>query len=287
MHPPTHTHPLTFFFIQQGIIIILATCTSPTSLLRPTLFPFVLLWNYYIIHSYPLYYDRRPWVMILAFHTLIGPLQYLEKLLLSQWSFDHAGPSVQAIRRNKKHTQNGRPFEAMCAGSKHSQKAFFYSFSFDTVNAWWDRLRFGIWTTCSNRYIGSPYQARNTPPYSSSDPTFVPRRQSFLLRRGSLLLASFLLIDFFAHRSPLGGDLTIFDEKHVRFLTRFQQVDKEEMVTRVTMSVGGWIGGYFIIQIVYGLPGFIAVAGGLTSPASVRPVFGSFKNADSIRGFWG
>ncbi|KAM0794047.1 hypothetical protein BDR22DRAFT_49050 [Usnea florida] len=282
-----HTHPLIFFFIQQGIIIILIASTSPTSLLRPALFPVVLLWNYYLLPFYTLHYQRLPWISILAFHILSGPLQYLEKLLLSQWSFDHTGPSVQKISRNEKHSQNGRPLEVVCAGSQHPEKPFFYSFNFDTANAWWDRLRFGIWTTFSHRYIGSPYQAHHTTPYSSSDPTFVPRRQIFLLRRGSLLLASFLLIDFFAHNSPLGEDLTMFDKKHVKLLTRLQEVDKEEILTRVSISVGIWVGGYFIIQIVYGLPGFIAVACGLTSPASVRPVFGSIKNAYSIRGFWG
>ena len=281
------SYPLTFYFAQQSIIIVLTAFTSPTSLLRLALFPLVLLWNYCLLPSYTLHYERVPWISVLAIEILIGPLQYLEKLLLSQWSFEYSGPRVQTTGQNEKYTQNGHPREAICAGSEYSQKPFLYSFSFDTANESWNRLRFGIWTTISNRYIGSRYQARNTTPYSCSDPTFVPGRQSFLLRRGSLLLASYLLIDYFTHNDPFGGDLTIFDDKHIKFFTRLREIDKEEILTRVGTSIGFWIGGYFTIQIVYGLPGFIAVACGLTSPASVRPVFGSFMDADSIRGFWG
>ena len=56
-------------------------------------------WNFYLIPLYTFCVSRSAWIGFLAAIVLTGPLDYLEKLMLSQWSFEDYGPSAEIRKR--------------------------------------------------------------------------------------------------------------------------------------------------------------------------------------------
>ena len=93
-------HPLTYLAIQKSTIILLLAFTPPNSILRPLLFPVFVVCNYCLLPLYNLYILRSAWVAFFSGEVLIGLFDYVEKLLLSQWSFEDHGPSAE-IRKTK------------------------------------------------------------------------------------------------------------------------------------------------------------------------------------------
>ena len=123
-------HPLAYLAIQKSTIILLLAFTSPDSLLRYALLPVLVVCNYCLIPSYTFYIPRSPWIPFIAGEVLMSLLDYIEKLLLSQWSFEDHGPSAEINKRrfNQKEQSNeaatrakieDRTFKLM-KGDKHT-----------------------------------------------------------------------------------------------------------------------------------------------------------------------
>lgn len=282
---PFPLHPLTYLAVQKSTIILLLAFTSPDSILRPLLFPVLVFCNYCLLPLYNLHIPRSAWVAYISGEVLIGLLDYVEKLLLSQWSFEDHGPSAEIRKRSgqgKRQSRRAGVTEAL--GKGHAITPLPLGSSHEGV---WDRLKFGVWVAVSHRYIGSPYQARNVPPYSASDPSYVPTRRIFLLRRGLVFLACYLITDILVQGNQPDQNPVVFAETHVPFFTRLHDVSANEILTRITTTIGFWFGAYCSIQAYYSAMAFIAVASGFSSPAERRPFFGSLGNAYTIRGFWG
>jgi hypothetical protein len=290
---PLSLHPLPYLIVQKCSIITLLAFTEPHSFIRTTLFPVVLLCNYYLLSIYSLYIPRSAWIGFVAGEILTGPLDYLEKLLLRPWSYEYNGPRKDIIRTR---TQNipGDDGQRTRSGHPAIRKTDFMS-SDQTPNAMknlscvWKRLEFGTWVAISNRYIASPYEARNTPPYSTANRDYIPSRSSYLLSRGLIFLTCYLITDMLYLGNQPTLNPIIYADEYVSFFPRLLQfeIPIAEIFTRISTTLGFWIGSYFVIQGYYCATGFIAVASGLSSPASRRPTFGSPKDAYSIRRFWG
>ena len=144
----------------------------------------------------------------------------------------------------------------------------------------WERLKFGTWVGVSNRYIASPYQVRNVPVYSTSDPIFVPTRYAFLLREGSTSLICYLLIDLMVRCNRPERNPIIYAERHVPFFTRVGDLRVTEVLERIGTTDGYWTGVYYTLQAYYSVITFVAVASSLTSPRDRRPVFGPLSELD-------
>ncbi|KAF2836627.1 hypothetical protein M501DRAFT_939706, partial [Patellaria atrata CBS 101060] len=141
----------------------------------------------------------------------------------------------------------------------------------------------------SNRYIGTPFQARNTPPYSTTEPNFIPTRFTFLLHRSLIFLACYLITDILLLLNQPALNPIVYDEIHVPFVRRLlkSEVTMEETSIRVSTTIGFWIGAYICIQGYCTTMSILAVASGFMSPVDRRPTFGSPMDAYSIRRFWG
>ena len=269
--------PLAYLAAQKLIIILFLAFTPPTSMIRAAFFPLLIIGNYYLVPSYTLYISRSAWIGFLAAVVLTGPLDYLEKLLLSQWSFQDYGPSAELRKRVDMEAAVGAERE----GWTTTQIALIQS-----EKKTWERLKFGTWVCISNRYIASPYQVRNVPVYSTADPIFVPTRCAFLLREGSTSLICYLLIDLMVRCNRPERNSSIYAEKYVPFFTRVGDLRVNEILERIGTTVGYWTGVYCSLQVYYSVISFVAVASGLTSPRDRRPVFGPLSNAYTIRRFW-
>ena len=78
--------PIIYLVLQKSLIALLVAFTPQGSILRPIIFPLLVLYNYHLLPTYVSYIPRSPWINIVSGEILTELLDYLEKLLLSQWS---------------------------------------------------------------------------------------------------------------------------------------------------------------------------------------------------------
>ena len=278
-------HPLIYLVLQKSTIIVLLAFTSPKSLIRPSLFPILVVCNYHLLYSYTQFIPRSTWIGFISGEILTGILSYLEKLLLSKWSFEDNGPV-------HKETEPQRSEGRTNPSDKHHlipNAPFTIPSRILGRDTIWTRLKFGTWVAESYRYIATPYQARNTPPYSISHPTYMPSRHAFLLRRGTVSLTCYLAVDLLLLGNQPALNPVIYAPEHVPFFPRLRTHNllPNEILTRVSTTLGFWIGAYLTIQCYYSTTAFLAVAFGFLTPADRRPTFGSPTDAYTIRRFWG
>ena len=268
--------PLLYFPIQLSLIASLIAFTPPTSYLRPFLLPIPVICNYLLLSTYSSYIPRAPWIGFVAGWTIFQLVDYVEKLLLSQWSYECYGPSSQTVKTKK--ADKCRDSSSISWPSGRSKAK-------GTI---WDRLKFGIWAAVSNRYIASPYQTRNVPPYSYSDPSFVPTRSNFLLKNAAVVVICCCIIDLLAQivQSPEKNQV-VYAENRVPFFTRLNDVTMEEVATRTITSVVYWAVSYIVVQGFNTGLALFSVASGFDRPELWRPIFGPVSQIYTLRGFWG
>lgn len=264
--------PVIYLVFQKFLITLLVAFSPQGSILRPIIFPFLVLNNYYLLPIYVSYIPRSPWIAFISGEILGELLDYLEKLLLSQWSFETYGPSVAAPTAKK--------------ADKETIKRPVPDEQTDRGREIWERLKFGAWVTISTRYIGSPYQARNVPPYSKLNPFFVPSRLEFLLMRSAKFIICYLVLDVLAQANQPERTPIIYGESYVPFFSRLAEVTIEESMTRIFTSLFYWIGGYAAVQGYYTGLALLSVSSGLDRPELWRPNLGSLSEAYTIRRFW-
>ena len=264
--------PVIYIVFQKSLIALLAAFSPRGSILRPVIFPFLVLYNYYLFPTYVSYISRPPWIAFVAEEITSALLDYLEKLLLSQWSFETYGPSVAASTAKK--------------ADKETIKRTVPDEQTDRGRDIWERLKFGAWVTTSTRYIGSPYQARNVPPYSKLNPFFVPTRLEFLLMWSIKFIVCYLIIDVMTQASQPEMNPIIYAESYMPFFSRLAEVTIEEFMTRIFTSILYWIGCYAIVQVYHTGFALISVSTGLDRPELWRPICGPLSEAYTIRGFW-
>ncbi len=268
-----HIHPLIYIAIQKSLIALLLAFSSPTSSLRFLLFPILVICNIYLLPRCVSYIPRSPWIGFVSGDALSGLLDYIEKLLLSRWSFGHYGPS--AHDRPKKPMENDKGRGAL-SGRQHNSDG-----------STWERMKFGVWVATSTRYIASPYQARYVPSYSTTNPSFVPTRTAFLLRKALIFIICYLVLDVLTQGNQPDQNAINYAVNRVPFFSRLDEVTMEEAITRIITTVFYWVGSYVVIQGYYTGLAFISVLSGLDRPELWRPNFGSLSEVYTIRGFWG
>ncbi|RDL34788.1 uncharacterized protein BP5553_07916 [Venustampulla echinocandica] len=151
------------------------------------------------------------------------------------------------------------------------------------------RVWFGLTTLSSQRRIGTPQQAKNIPPFKTSDPTYTPSRGAFLLRTLIKAVSSYLLLDLMTFREwgdPSQNHL-LFAADKVPFFSRFGSITGGELGLRASISIGHWIGSYLLLQLFHSTLAFGTVLVGFYEPRGWPPLFGSFSDIWSIRQFWG
>ena len=265
--------PVIFLVFQKSLIALLVAFSPQGSILRPVIFPFLVLYNYYLLPTYVSYIPRPPWIAFVSGEILCELLDYLEKLLLSQWSFKTYGPSVAASTAKK--------------ADKRSVKRPVPDEQTDIGRDIWERMKFGAWVATSTRYIGSPYQTRNVPPYSKLNPSFVPTRLEFLLVWSTKFIVCYLIVDVLTQANHPEKNPINYAEGYVPFFSRLAEVTIEESVIRICTSIFFWFGFYVIIQGYHSGLAVLSVSTGLDRPELWRPFFGPLSEAYTIRGFWG
>lgn len=196
--------------------------------------------------------------------------------MISKWSFEAQGPTSPSPPSAKpQSTSNGKAQSNGKTPAKLKVQATFLN-----------RLKFAWNSTMSIRNVNTPHEIRNTPYFSSTNPSYIPSRSRFLIRSLATFTITYLLLDLM-ESAPPPPDLTLFNPSHVPVFTRLNEITFEEVVTRIVTSGVVWLAAFCIIATWNAFLEFFFVGTGLSEPKSWRPLFGSFAETYTVRGFWG
>ena len=147
-------------------------------------------------------------------------------------------------------------------------------------DTFWNRLCFGTYIICSMRAVGTKWQAGNVPPVKTTS------RTASLVRSVWVCLVVFLWFDLASLNPQVDHDDNFVRVKEY-VLTRFCEVDRDELVLRAIASLSSYIKLYGIFSFWGEMMSFVTVLLGICDPSQWPPIFGSVGDAWSLRQFWG
>lgn len=269
-------HPLLLLAAEILSITLVTGFTPSSSALRIAFLVPLSLCVWRSISTCTDHISRNPWAAVVAGYLATFNLHYASTAVLSRWNFDEQGPSpinTASVERQgaKSGTiTNAKPRKRSADGGL---KATF-----------WKRLKFGFQVATSFRYIGTPYQARNVPHFSASDPSYVPSRLNFMSRKAIIFLVSFTVLDLI----NLGADPPLdFSPETIPLFSRVSHVTGQQLLTRLITTLGYGIAVCSFQQLVHSIGALIDVGFGFSKVESWRPLLGSPEEAYTLRRFWG
>lgn len=156
-----------------------------------------------------------------------------------------------------------------------------------TKNSFWDRIFFSISLPYNYRRINTPWQISRLPCFTSTNPSYIPTKATFLLHSTAKLLVAGTIIH-----------LLTLDPTNLHLSSALSRLDESKSVlvpfnfnlytillqARFTLSFGlvtraAIVGGYTAGSILAVLLG--------SSPASWPPIAGSLSGAWSLSRLWG
>lgn len=211
--------------------------------------------------------NNRLWKTFPAGIVIGAVLTAIERLLISKWNYEAGG----AEEYRKKVTLNGST----------TTRAKFPA-PYEPASS---RLWFTLDTAFSPHGVGHPWQVKNVPHFSSKDPSYVPTRQSFLVRRLALIALCCIIYDVSAAQPPPEERLVSATKQS--FFSRIGDITREELIFRIVCTVGFWIGSAAVLNLFTNTYAFLVVSLGISEPAAWPPSFDSPTEAYSVRQFWG
>ena len=278
-------NPFALILTQRLTLVLLVGFTSSDSFLRLMLFPLLVVWQLYMLPYYSESAQCKIWVLFWAGEAIFASLHYIEKIFLRKWSYDTASISMKSASIS---ASVGSSKIQGSLQTREKTQASTKTLDSDGEGSLWRRFRFGLYVAFSDRYIGSPYQVAHTPPYSTSKPSYIPSRISFVLRKICIIITCYLLVDIFSQLSNPSLNSKIYSDTRIPFASRLWhgQMTVSEIATRTASSIGFWFLGYLVVQACYSTLSLLAVCAGVSMPKLERPIFGTVGEAYTLRGFW-
>jgi hypothetical protein len=134
------------------------------------------------------------------------------------------------------------------------------------------------------RAVGTPRAVKNMPKFSNSDQDYVPSRATFLLKRGTAVIGTYLVLDFLTSQPQ--PELNSFIAEKAGQFSGFSRLSVEDIIARMLTTTVFWVSLRLTIAIFYNGFSLIPVALMVHDPADWPPYFGSVLSAYSIRKFW-
>lgn len=266
LHLSSFSHPFFVLFCCNAITALTLMHTLPCSLIRPGVWILITLGTCFSLPTYLGTVGRVPWTAFLAGHTILGVLQFLELALLRRWTFDKEGRDLLANNTLREKQQE-----------RHNASLY-------------EKLYFGYFVALSNRHTGTPFEeAKSLPPFSSSDPNYIPSRKDFLIKRFVIAVLSYIALDLasMGNRSQHVRNATFRPPEHVSLLTRIGDVSWVELGFRFQYTVGYYAFCYCLIQCYTSILACVMVALQVDKVECWRPNFDVFEKSYSLRQFWG
>lgn len=265
-------HPVLLLVAEIVFIVIATGFTSPSSMIRMFLLPFVAICSWLAVCTSLEKMHRAPWAAFMGGHSITFLLQYISIALLSRWSFMTSGPSTgtsQDLQRDHRHSTD------KTVDRKNNVSG--------TLGA---RLKFGFLAATSFRYSSTRYEVKNVPHFSAQDPNYIPSKTEFLRRKAITILVCYLVLDVLSLGADPETNRLEFSPEKIPLLTRLGEVTGKELVLRVLVTLGFGVG---VISIQTGAQSIVAVVDvglGMSEVKSWHPLFGSPRDAYTLRRYW-
>ena len=273
-------HPFVVAFIGNQIVARTAGFTSSQSTLRPALLALLLAYTCIGLAKYPNYTRNTS-----SYGTVLGmilgscPLVFFDWLILRQWAFEDRHKIFPAKFLAKiQHEKDDDAISDYADGARVPAGA--------TKGTHESRFAFGKQVAASSRMVDTPWEAKNVAPFSTRDPIYVPSRASIVTQRLLIMLPSLVVREIFME-VQMSIDPYYFAPSRVSFLTRLNEVSREEVAVRVTLGIGSWVYILCMIHIMLGVGSIISACMKPDEVRTLRPTFGSVSDAYTLGGFWG
>ena len=273
----TLLHPVPLIFVQLTIAAYALAFTAPSSAARYASLPLLVSLAALVTATCLTYTQSIVLTGILANYSASSVLQYVEKGLLSKWSFETHDRALRDVefplrKLNTRSTVDNNPTDKSKKG--HTATA-------------WERIRFGYLASISFRCSGTPYEVKNVPLYSSTRPSYIPSRAEFFRHKLLVFSLSYLMLDLATLGAQPDLNATLYAPGNIPFFSRLGEMTGERFATRVATTLGFWVSLYCSLQLYTNIIPFLSVACGITSVKACRPTFGSLNKVYTLRGLWG
>lgn len=142
----------------------------------------------------------------------------------------------------------------------------------------------------SLRYIDTPYEVSNVPFFGFGDPVLGPEKRVFILQHAGIIVALYFL-NTLAIDGQLRANQEFLNDSYIPWFGRMFGGDishfREELSTRVTVSLLYWVAQFCILQFLFSVGALLDVGLGGGEVRLWRPMFGEWRHACTMRGFWG
>ena len=269
-------------FLSFATYVLALGFLHPTSSLRPLLF--ILMLGYIALNIAmlsPAKFTDSVYVNIAGCNVFGQALQYFDQVLLGKWSYDAQGPASgkggqdPALGDSSAKSAGKKPLER-----QRSKKA--------AETGVLGRLYWGAAHAYNGRFLDTPWEVPNVPPFSRQDPSWVPSRGQYLRRRAVLFVVNLLVLDLLTR--PKGTpemDTAMFAAEKVGFFSRLGQVSVDEVMVRYFSSGMFYLVVYVFFQTAHTFMAIVMVGLGISEVKVWRPFIGSLWDAWSVRQFWG
>lgn len=257
--------------LQVAILAVILGFTTRSSIFRPGAFPLMVFLTYFqlphVKHlDHPLY---RAFLGATGVYVII---LYIDTALLHRWTFEAEGPTSPI--------GGLKPVEYRVLEKRKSGPS-------EVIGDALDRLRFGLGIALQCRFPATKWPVKNIPPFSRTDPGYVPRKREFL-RDMMIKWGAFVLILDLVHLISNDDDKSLtFSSTRIPFFARLVDMSWKELSTRIITVIAYWTIQFIVIEVMYGTFAIAAVALGITAVNAWPPVFGSLGDSYTLRQFWG
>ncbi|KAI9726261.1 MAG: hypothetical protein M1834_009063 [Cirrosporium novae-zelandiae] len=154
----------------------------------------------------------------------------------------------------------------------------------------WEKFRWGMNLALNPRRLGTPWQIKNVPRFSSKDPGYVPSRSRFLTSRAVHLILLWLFLDTVtSQRVPEEQARYLSYEKQYLF-SRWGEVSAEELIVRTVSFITYWFTTVATNMLMHEGFAVLFVGLGISEPKEWPPLFHSLScwvDTYTLKQLWG
>ena len=262
--------PWVFLVSSKLLFVYGAGFTSPASAQRYAIFIFLCLYTWRVLACFMSHVSTTSYLGSIVAGAIVAiPLTYFDRLLLRKWSFENRCIIFATAKDPQGNLLTGRNDAKTINDSDGSAS----------------RFTFGNEVGSSIRGPGTPWEVKGIPHFSNSDPEWVPSLTSFILWRLAIIFGCFVVHNYVV-RVRMALDQDFLQPSRIPFLTRMGEVTRDELWTRMVVTISFWTTSYCILQVLFNVPAIIAVCLKPQSLRQWRPAFGSVLDAFTVRKFW-
>lgn len=256
-------HPFIYLIVEIVLTVLVVGFVPPSSALRVAGLIAVTFCVVRCIPECMHYMVRTPWAALVGGYSVTYLYHYLDIALLSCWSFEHGGPVGMVLRPTPTPNNAARDYRPR------------------NIDSLLERLIFGIKLTSTFRFVGTRYEARNTPP------ALITQKREFLRWTFFRILASYCILDLVnSSNDPTIASRFLSKEK-IPIFARWYDVTAEELTIRFLTVLAAGVGLNCVQGGIYHICALLAVSTGRSDPSEWPPFYGSAREAYMLKRFWG